>query len=282
MIRLDFRTRRNIERNILPDIVCDSILSGIRRRNQRALPELPTSNSSDINDVLAIENDFEKLGIVERNSDLNNTDTVASNTFSMGQRVSNTQKPNISFAWVLRGDQSSTGSSSSCSSSASFRRPMTASRSFTWNRKRGTESCVTASMYSEITKNKNKDNQKTNKKHHLFNEKNLKGSDLDDYRYIRRALVDGDDHHGIYVKDDCLSLSTAETSTSISKCVDKATNVKKKRYRSKSRVSRLDDIPMYSDKHERYKTWDSCREIQMPSSDCDTSEFDEYLRKVIN
>lgn len=203
--------------------------------------------------------------------------------FVMGQRTSVQPKPNISFAWVLRGDQ---GSSTASSTSSSLYKKPISPRSFEWR----TDDSY---MYSTVNKKyqqqqqqrkhqqKNNNNNNTSSrsnKHHLFSEKNLKDSgDLDDYRF-RRALIEG----------DCMSLSTAET-TSISKCVDKATSVKKKRYRSKSRpTQRLENNS--NDNNNRLEQYaairpkSECRktlvEVQMPRFDEDTSQFDEYLRKV--
>lgn len=110
-----------------------------------------------------------------------------------------------------------------------------------------------------------------------------------------------------------MSLSTAET-TSISKCVDKATSVKKKRYRSKSRppsghfqqqtgvhqsmYGRVYDTTGGGGAENNNRSGgvaqagyssisrpkSECRsalmEMQMPRFDEDTSQFDLYLRKV--
>lgn len=214
----------------------------------------------------------------------------------MGQRTSTQPKPNISFAWVLRGDQ---GSSTASSTSSSLYKKPISPRSFEWrtddsytyttiNKKQQHHSHPQQQHHHHrrqhqkhgsgavVASNKSSNNNNNNNKHHLFSEKNLKDSgDLDDYRF-RRALIEG----------DCLSLSTAET-TSISKCVDKATSVKKKRYRSKSRTAQRPDSNG-NNRLEPYATVirpkSECRtalvEVQMPRFDEDTSQFDEYLRKV--
>lgn len=205
----------------------------------------------------------------------------------MGQRTSTQPKPNISFAWVLRGDQSSTASSTS---SSLYKKPISP-RSFDWrtddsymystiNKKHSTnqQQPHRKQQHNNINKNYNQHNSSHTKanKHHLFSEKNLKDNgDLDDYRF-RRALIEG----------DCLSLATTET-TSINKCVDKATSVKKKRYRSKSRPGQRLDSNGVNNRSETYvpvRPKSECRmavmEVQMPKFNEDTSQFDAYLKKV--
>uniref|UniRef100_A0A336M0U3 CSON009690 protein n=1 Tax=Culicoides sonorensis TaxID=179676 RepID=A0A336M0U3_CULSO len=288
-VRLDFRTRRNIQRNILPDIVCDSVLSGFRRYNAKIAAEKNENLNENVvelqNEVIENNHENNDKNINENVSDVNEIKNISdSENNIMGQRTSQTQKPNISFAWVLRGGQStsssSTNSSSSCSSS--LYQHSSVSRNFiTWDKR---QQC----------KNRNK--------HHLFNEKNLKGSDLDDYRIVRKALLESTSnnnnntnnninrsckkHNSKNIDIDCLSLSTAETTTSISKCVDKATNLKKKRYRSRSKL--IGDTNTLStdtgnEKNENlYKSREVLKNensIQFPGIDCDTSEFDDFLRK---
>ncbi|XP_063697980.1 uncharacterized protein LOC134828919 [Culicoides brevitarsis] len=249
-VRLDFRTRRNIQRNILPDLVCDSVLSGFRRYNatQRTSSAPPVVSTEPVQEPEAAPVEPE----------------IKNPEPEMGQRISHPQKPNISFAWVLRGgdpnsSSSSTTSSSSCSSSVY--QNSSVSRSFTWDHPHH--------------KRRIRNAQCKSRKHHLFNEKNLKANDLDDYRIVRKNLLETSEklnnNYNETLDFECLSLSTAETTTSISKCVDKATNLKKKRYRSKSR-SRLETTGC-----DEFSTKSVAKEI--PDSNCDTSAFDEYLKK---
>lgn len=280
-VRLDFRTRRNIQRNILPDLVCDSVLSGFRRYN--ALSRSVRDEEQPLVVESEISNDSSTSAPLLRNS--GKEDQTITSTTEMGQRVSNPQKPNISFAWVLRGDpnssSSSTTSSSSCSSS--IYQNSSVSRTFTWDDKKRRQQCKS-------------------RKHHLFSEKNLKGSDLDDYRIVRKSLFEtncsnspnytnNNNDSSPMMDIDCLSLSTAETTTSISKCVDKATNLKKKRYRSKSKTSErnlvsgtganANDVNERLNVSKECKRWEMAKNgIHMPGMDCDTSEFDDYLKKV--
>lgn len=283
-VRLDFRTRRNIQRNILPDLVCDSVLSGFRRYNGsvRENPvEIPNQNE--------IVDEIEPPSEVSASSEQN----IIKSEPKMGQRISHPQKPNISFAWVLRGDSNSSSSSTTSSASncsSSFYQNSSVSRQFTsWHDKRR--------------------QQCKSRKHHLFNEKNLKGSDLDDYRITRKTLFETttskcNNNNSPTLDIDRLSLSTAETTTSISKCVDKATNLKKKRYRSKTRINNEGNCVNNNNNNEsnvkeshlneringskdtcsHKKRWESTTKgissVTMPNMDGDTSEFDDYLKKV--
>lgn len=275
-VRLDFRTRRNIQRNILPDLVCDSVLSGFRRYNATAA----ISNGTRENKIVDSESSN-----IEPSPPLRDTEVKpVKSAVEMGQRTSNPQKPNISFAWVLRGDpnsssSSTTSSASSCSSS--IFKNSSVSRTFTWEKERRQQQCKS-------------------RKHHLFSEKNLKGSDLEDYRIVRKTLFEtkcsnspsysnNNNNDSLPMDIDCLSLSTAETTTSISKCVDKATNLKKKRYRSKSRSSENNLVSNNNSKVTESERISVSKErwsveknpiAHKPGIDCDTPEFDEYLKRV--